>query len=708
MPRRPWLTLGRLLGLAIAAVALPAGITFYVFFESSQQSILARSETLRQRAAQQIDEELTADLGVAADSLQDVERAVRFGALDPSDPAAIEARLFSELLDHPSLSDLSFTHAVITGSAPDGKALLEPGDRWQVAAFRSSADPDAAIATRRTLRRAGVFATDVRRREPGAPLSSGTLERQSPSSDPTEHDTFTVTAARDNYGRAIWSDLSFSDLDAALPLADRRVVVTVQKAIEAAPQGFVGVLRVGLQTRTIDSLPRRRSTDVERVFLCDADGRLVARLDPGDSIGAVGDDLRVVPTRVPPAIGAALTRVGRSGPLCAAGVDYLVTFRPLRNSQGWMVGVVAPEAAYTGDLRTLRDRFVVGLLVVIAAVVAGGWLIVRQVRHSLGRAIDVTKRMRGFDFEATPVSSPLREVADVMDGVERAKTSVRALGKYVSVDLVRELYAANRDPELGGALVDLSLMFTDMEGFTSLSERLAPDALARALGHYLAAMTRAVHSTGGTVDKYIGDAVMAFWNAPALCPDHARRACSAVLACLRATRELYASELWSGLPPLFTRFGVHTARVMVGHFGSPDHFSYTALGDGVNLAARLEPLCKQYGVGVLVSEATVQATAGTFGFRLIDKVAVKGKTQSVRVYELLGLAEECAARMPAVRAYEDALEAYFGREFHRALERLASSVEHDPPAAVLAERCKVMMARPPPEDWDGVWVAKSK
>jgi len=170
---------------------------------------------------------------------------------------------------------------------------------------------------------------------------------------------------------------------------------------------------------------------------------------------------------------------------------------------------------------------------------------------------------------------------------------------------------------------------------------------------------------------------------------------------------LYASERWKGFAPLVTRHGVHTARVMVGHFGAPDRLSYTALGDGVNLAARLEPLCKQYGVEVLVSEATVQATAGAFAFRLVDKVAVKGKQESVRVYELLGLRDECEARLPIARAYESALEAYFGRDFRGALDRLAT-IADDRPASVLAARCKAMIERPPPEDWNGVWIAKSK
>jgi adenylate cyclase len=277
----------------------------------------------------------------------------------------------------------------------------------------------------------------------------------------------------------------------------------------------------------------------------------------------------------------------------------------------------------------------------------------------------------------------------------------------VPVDLVRELYESNREPRLGGELVEVSLMFSDIEGFTSLSERLPPDALARALGRYLEVMTAGVRSTQGTVDKFIGDSVMAFWNAPTRFPDHARRAAHAVLECLRGTRELYASEAWAGFPPLFTRFGLHTARVMVGHFGAPERLSYTALGDGVNLASRLEGLCKQYGVAVLATEAFVSAAGDEFAVRLIDKVAVKGKHEAVRVYELLGIRAECTNALAETAPYGRALEAYFARKFDRALDHLRSR-NHDPPSRVLLERCEAMIARPPPPDWDGVYVASSK
>jgi adenylate cyclase len=216
-----------------------------------------------------------------------------------------------------------------------------------------------------------------------------------------------------------------------------------------------------------------------------------------------------------------------------------------------------------------------------------------------------------------------------------------------------------------------------------------------------------VRSTHGTVDKFIGDSVVAFWNAPTPCVDHARRACLAALACMRATRDLYASPAWAGLPALFTRFGLHRANVMVGHFGAPERLSYTALGDGVNLASRLEGLCKQYGVAALASEAIVGQVGDELAFRFIDKVAVKGKTESVRGYELLGLRVDCADELGRAKTYEQALDAYFARDFSRALTLLGPSCD-DAASRVLADRCSAVLAHPPPPDWNGVYVATAK
>jgi adenylate cyclase len=641
-----------------------------------------------------------AELHVAATAVEDLERAARLGAFRADDAEAVEARFFTALLEHPTLDDVTLTRVEAEGFA------------WQISVFRDSGDPGSALWTRRIRRDGASRTSELRRRPPDAALLAVPFEREPGTPlDPTTHATYEETVAPRNYGRLLWSDLAFSELDRMRPQAEQRVVLTLQKTLEDPPGHLAGVLRVGLLARTIDSLPRLGADDVEpggpeRVFLCDERGRLLTRLAPEDRLESSGNDLRVHPSRLPPEIAAALAHPGQDGAIDAGGARWLATFRTLPGSQDWRVGVVAPEAYYTRDLRQLRDRFMATLLASTVIALVAGAVALRPVRRSLARVLDATAGMRRFELAPAPTDAPLREMVEVMEGVERAKTAMRTLGKYVPMDLVRELHATNREPQLGGELVELSLMFSDIEGFTGLAERLAPDALAVALGAYLEAMTSGVRSTDGTVDKFIGDAVMAFWNAPRRLPDHPLRACRAVLACMKATRALYASPAWAGLPPLFTRYGVHTARVMVGHFGAPERLSYTALGDGVNLAARLEPLCKQYGVAALASEAVVTAAGGAVeggvAFRLVDRVAVKGKKESVRVYELLE-----GERTDTARTYEEAFAAYLARDFARAADILRA-LPDDPPSRVLAARCAAMILHPPPADWDGVTVATTK
>ena len=294
-----------------------------------------------------------------------------------------------------------------------------------------------------------------------------------------------------------------------------------------------------------------------------------------------------------------------------------------------------------------------------------------------------------------------------IDNLERAKTVVRAMGKYLANRARASAYATNREPVLGGSLRELSIMFSDIRDFTPLSERTPPDELARALGRYFHAMTAAIAATGGTVDKFIGDSVMAFWNAPADCPDHPVLACRTALACLAATRRLYDSADWSGLPPLFTRFGIHADTVLVGHFGAPERLNYTVLGDGVNLAARLETLCKLYRVAVLVSASIERQARRAFVFRFVDTVAVKGKSKAVDVYELLGEVGRALPCLELARTYEDAHRAYVRRDFEAALT-LLESCKGDGPAEVLAERCRRFLANPPAPDWDGTYHADQK
>jgi adenylate cyclase len=200
---------------------------------------------------------------------------------------------------------------------------------------------------------------------------------------------------------------------------------------------------------------------------------------------------------------------------------------------------------------------------------------------------------------------------------------------------------------------------------------------------------------------------MTFWNAPEPVPDHPRMACLAALRCRDAARALTQTPEWRGLPVFETRFGLHCATALVGHFGARDRMNYTAIGDAINLASRLEGLNKQYGTSIIASEAIANRAREAFDFRFLDVVAVKGKTDAITIYELLGTkgaAEEC---QEIVTAYETAFAAYMARDFKRALALLKKN-ESDGPSAVLIERCTAFLQAPPPQDWHGVYVSASK
>ena len=228
--------------------------------------------------------------------------------------------------------------------------------------------------------------------------------------------------------------------------------------------------------------------------------------------------------------------------------------------------------------------------------------------------------------------------------------------------------------------------------------------MAPALGRYLKVMVNTIQEAGGTIDKFIGDAIMTFWNAPEPVAEHARMACLAALRCREAGHFLSHSSEWRGLPPFETRFGLHREKALVGHFGAPDRMNYTAMGDAVNVASRLEGLNKQYGTSIIVSDRIFEDARAHFDFRLLDWVAVKGKTDAVKIYELLGMKGE--GHNETVIAYEAAFEAYAARDFDKAVSILEPYAE-DAPSAILIERCRAFQQVSPPEDWCGVYVSMS-
>jgi adenylate cyclase len=716
------LTLRQVFALTMIGLAVLLAVLFTVLLEGSRRSIIQAGDSLRTAAGRRIEDRVRAHFAPAVESLQALEREIRSGAVDPADPRSLEGALYSRVLNSSSLAELTLTRARRTGFDAEGAIMLEAQGREQLSVYRVL-DRDVEggrLVTRGVASARGRWSVSLRDRVPGSGLLDVPLRvERAEAGDPTEEATFTTPASRRLYGEEVWSDLHWSDLEK--DPTHRRAVVTVMKAIEDARGEFVGVARAGLLTEQLDEVSRLPVTDAaddpHRIFIADEQGRLITRLGPADRIEEQPDDsLRVIPAALPPAVAAALRQPGlrevgedkrtAAGDVEVDGRRFLISFLALPQSQGWRVGIVAPEDFYLRDLARMRVRLLAASLVVIVFILAAGVVTLRTVRRGLGQVVETTARIQNFDFAPAEARSPFADLQSVLERLELAKTAMRAMSRYVPVDLVRLLYRTGREPVLGGEIVDVTLLFTDIKDFTTLSEQLSPNELARVLGHYLQVMTEAIHSTQGTIDKYIGDAIMAVWNTPTPCPDHPRRACEAALACREAEKRLFGSPEWNGRAPLHTRFGIHRDRVMVGHFGAPDRMSFTALGDGVNVAARLEGLNKHYGTTILVSEAVREETADAFAFRLIDVVAVKGRSRGVRIYELLGRADAALDRGPQ-RAYERALERYWARDFGGALTILEAQPA-DPPSGVLAERARILAANPPPAEWDGVYVARAK
>jgi len=300
---------------------------------------------------------------------------------------------------------------------------------------------------------------------------------------------------------------------------------------------------------------------------------------------------------------------------------------------------------------------------------------------------------------------------------EKEKRKVRtAFGHYLSPEVIRRLLVNPRLVE--PKKTDITVMFSDIRGFTSISEKLDAQELALFLNEYLSDMTRIVFKTNGTLDKYIGDAVMAFWGAPFEETGHAAKACNAALEMMTRVRELQKQWEAQGKPSLDIGIGLNTGVASVGNMGSLLRYGYTALGDAVNLSSRLEGLNKDYSTHIIANETTYQgAKDDGFVFRELDLIRVKGKLQPVTIYQLMGRQADFAADGSAeavrlqVETFARARELYRGRQWkaaHDAFQEILEKWPKDGPACVYLERSKEYLASEPPAEWDGVFVMTHK
>ena len=381
------------------------------------------------------------------------------------------------------------------------------------------------------------------------------------------------------------------------------------------------------------------------------------------------------------------------------------------------------------DARAYQQRIVAiglfllamaGLLgLVIAAVVTKG--LVRPVH----RLVDGTEAVeRGALDTVVPVTSRdeigrLTRSFNSMVGELRVKAQIRdTFGKYVDPRIVSALIDRPELTDPKGARREMTILFCDMKGFTSFSEGMTPSALVTVLNRYLAAMSDPVRRNSGIIDKYIGDAVMAFWGPPFTgATEHARLAVLTAIEQLASLADFRAElpELMGirrGLPRVEVRIGIATGEVVVGNIGSEAARSYTVIGDTVNLASRLEGACRAYGTRILVNAATARLARDAVELREIDAVLVVGKSEPERIFELLGRKGEVAANVIELRdAFASGLAAYRAGAWEdatRSFKTCLAIVPEDPPSQVLLDRVVKFRDAPPADDWSGVWALASK
>ena len=414
----------------------------------------------------------------------------------------------------------------------------------------------------------------------------------------------------------------------------------------------------------------------------------------------------------------ALARAGDEGrkeawrrSLTYGGEAYEVALTPLP-FPGWSLATVIPEAEFLGPVEATLRRLIIGLAAAallaaaLSAALARSMIaapltrVVGEIRHVEAFALDQVRRHPSRLAEITSLSNAIAEMA----------MGLSAFRKFIPADLVRLLLRQGIEAKPGGSIQHLTVMFIDIAGFTGLSERMG-DRLVPLLSAYLDLTSDVIVANGGTIDKFIGDAVMAFWGAPTPQQDHALLCCRAALGCRTALEN-------SGLAddqgqPLQIRIGINTGRMLVGNIGSELRLNYTVIGDAVNVASRLEGANKHYESQILIGAETKRLVDDVMITREIDRIAVYGKTEGLAVYELIDTVQEpnCDARPAWIAQYEEGLLKYRKRDFSSAIRCFLAVLRerpHDRPTELMLDRCRLLEQSGIDDKWSPVTALQSK
>ncbi|KIL99801.1 Adenylate cyclase [Paramagnetospirillum magnetotacticum MS-1] len=450
-----------------------------------------------------------------------------------------------------------------------------------------------------------------------------------------------------------------------------------------------------------------------QVFILDEEQRLLGHPDPQRVLIQDGSHVEIAKAEDfsdPVLSGAVKMRAAGAGDRFRAalgpdGNEYFAAFSRFPESFGkdWTIGVIAAEADFVGPLRRASGMIlVIGAIFLLLSSVAVVWAS-RLLTQPIRALTEETDRIRNLELDHDiSVRSPVVEVQSLSAGLATMKTALRSFGAYVPKSILRGIIESGIGTEIGGERRELTILFTDIAGFTRTSESMAPEDVLHHLSVYLEGMSGAIAAHNGTVDKFIGDAVMALWNAPQHDPDHVVHACRAMLACRAATAGLNEELIANNYPPMPTRYGLHTGMAVAGNVGCRDRMQYTALGAAVNLASRVESLNKHFGTEMLVTGEVEDVIRDRFVLRPLGPVVASGTSIPILLFELVGALEgEPHAANPEdvarVENWRDAFSAYVDGDWAGAAARFGDYVARysgDKAGHLLQARAKANAADP--------------
>ena len=421
-------------------------------------------------------------------------------------------------------------------------------------------------------------------------------------------------------------------------------MVTISAPLQGRVQGVVGLdLKLDSYSKSAGFL-RFSKKGTAAVFT--GDGSLIAHPDYSEMFARTMTDPRFA--RLPhvddlqgsleKAVLEDWRKTGRAaGKIRADGQDYYFRIESavLNPSFTANLMLIANGNEFATGIRELNDRTKMLALITCLLFVPAAWIAGTRMSTTLKSITSEAEHLQEMTSPSKPIGSFVRELNTLGTTVYQAQRAVWSFSRLAPREIVRGVLDGTISTELGGKRQEITAFFTDVRGFTTLSEKADPDVLMRQTSRYFTALGEVVMEQGGTIDKFIGDGLMAFWNAPNLQDDHCERACRAALLARKANDRINCEFQAEGLPPFYTRYGIHVGEAVVGNIGSSERMNYTVLGSIVNLAARLEGLNKEHGTDILISEAVYERVKHRFTCRFVDTVIAKGMVAETRIYELL-------------------------------------------------------------------------